>query len=697
MLSTTKAFSTFGVKEYSDEHWANVNLLLMPPEENGPNNNYFIDDSGTGLGSYPYPVLTGTFSHSPESPYETGRGSGYFQSASKFLLNSGGFNFNADFTVELWVKFITVGNCEFVGRYRTDNGSGWHFWYSSGAIYFGNTSSYFGKAFTFQSNVWYHLAVSRSSGVMKLFVNGNLEHTANSTWNFTPSPSVSGYIGNTAFSGYMTDIHVVQGLGLYESSFSVPTSEIVPIPTYSVMLARGNATIKDDSLKAKNITILGGVKSSVNKPFNNIGSLTFDGANDYLEIPNNGDFAFGTENFTIECWVYPTSVSSPHIIASTYVDTTATSWWLRFNAGYLEFGSGSTTLISVPSVAILNEWQHVAISRHGTNLRAFHNGIQVGSTVQNTNNISESTQPLRIGYLISSSTQKFYGKITNFRITKSARYKENFDLVFKPLPTVLGSSKINAEGGTVSKINGYKIHTFNESGTFTVNSNPKDVAVEYLVVGGGGGGGSYEAGGGGGGGFLTGFLSVLPATNYTVTVGSGGGSPFDGANGAPSSFHTVVASGGGGGGRHSRSGLSGGSGGGGGAAATTGAGAGTVGQGFAGGGGKITGAGGGGGAGGPGLRTGSIGGGGAGGPGKESSISGESKFYAGGGGGAGNGYGSYGGGISLGGVGGGGNGGGHASAASGGAPNTGGGGGGIAWGGGSGIGGSGIVIIRYKA
>ncbi len=85
-------------------------------------------------------------------------------------------------------------------------------------------------------------------------------------------------------------------------------------------------------------------------------------------------------------------------------------------------------------------------------------------------------------------------------------------------------------------------------------------SVQYLVVGGGGGsGGGYDtgAGGGGGGGMvLTGTLSIVPGTIYTVTVGSGGTagvsirspvSETNGGSGGNSGFASVTALGGGGG------------------------------------------------------------------------------------------------------------------------------------------------------
>ena len=238
--------------------------------------------------------------------------------------------------------------------------------------------------------------------------------------------------------------------------------------------------------------------------------------------------------------------------------------------------------------------------------------------------------------------------------------------------------------------------------------------VQVLVVAGGGSGASTGSGGGAGGLVYNSAFTVIPGTSYTVTVGEGGVAPIypstvQGANGGNSIFGSITAIGGGGGRFHgdSSGGSAGGSGGGG-AVVTGGSpgpgGAGTPGQGNAGGAGFLdvgwVGAhGGGGGAGGRGNPGGNIQGSGNGGPGLAYDISGTLTFYAGGGG-AGEVNGSV---VGTGGIGGGGSGF-FDTAGTPGTPNTGGGGGGGGFGSpppapsyytDGGIGGSGVVIVRY--
>lgn len=292
--------------------------------------------------------------------------------------------------------------------------------------------------------------------------------------------------------------------------------------------------------------------------------------------------------------------------------------------------------------------------------------------------------------------------------------------------SISGYEAVTATGGTITDIteNGtmYRVHTFTSIGSsnFTVTKGGK---IDYLIVaGGGGGGGRYHCGGGGGGGVIMKYgVGVTPQT-YTVVVGDGGASGIaqgasnslsKGYNGSNSTAFGETAIGGGGGGSNQDSataeGIDGGSGGGGSGNslnATNEAGNGTSGQGHRGGNGlgsssnsNIRVGGGGGGAGGPGGHAvqSEAPAPGDGGPGIASTISGTLTYYGGGGGGGGLAETTN---MGRGGIGGGGNG------ASGnnttpyetpGEDGRGGGGGGSnSSNDGLGVGGSGIVIIRYR-
>ena len=308
-----------------------------------------------------------------------------------------------------------------------------------------------------------------------------------------------------------------------------------------------------------------------------------------------------------------------------------------------------------------------------------------------------------------------------------------------------GNLYMVATGGTITTCGNDKIHTFTGPGTFTVCKVACCSAnnlVSYAVVAAGAGGGGGDSGGGGGaGGFrevvspsspytgspLNGYPTpgnriTVTATSFPITVGGGGAggcvslpdAQKKGQNGNNSVFSTITAAGGGGGGggpsgnpTPTVTGSNGGSGGGG-ASNPCGVPGGTGntppvtpaqgtngGAGFAqpgqhrqgGGGGGATAAG----------TAASNCGGGPGGNGATSSINGTPTARAGGGGGGGHPSSPGPGAGGSGGSGGGGAGAGPSDPAAGaGTANTGGGGGAGNLCKAGGLGGSGVVIIRYR-
>ena len=138
-----------------------------------------------------------------------------------------------------------------------------------------------------------------------------------------------------------------------------------------------------------------------------------------------------------------------------------------------------------------------------------------------------------------------------------------------------GAAPFSATGGDVTTEpgNGYKYHTFLNTGNFVTDSNAG--TVEVLIVGGGGGGGDYadagNAGGAGGAGGLVhhAALSLSASTTYPIVIGNGGpdnpspNGTYIGGNGDDSTAFGMTAKGGGGGGGYDQDGVTGGSGGGG--------------------------------------------------------------------------------------------------------------------------------------
>jgi len=131
---------------------------------------------------------------------------------------------------------------------------------------------------------------------------------------------------------------------------------------------------------------------------------------------------------------------------------------------------------------------------------------------------------------------------------------------------------ICATGGTITCSGDFRTHIFTGDGIFKIDTapTPANNNVSYLVVGGGGGTGSSggnSAGGGGAGGFREGKTPATPYTasplvapaglpvaagSYTITVGAGGAGSNassdpegDGTQGVSSVFSSITSAGGG--------------------------------------------------------------------------------------------------------------------------------------------------------
>ncbi len=159
------------------------------------------------------------------------------------------------------------------------------------------------------------------------------------------------------------------------------------------------------------------------------GSVSFDGSGDYLTLASSGDFAFGTGDFTVECWLYLSSATNYYAILHGTTNTTDT---FGFNvntfdgSNYLSYaytvGGASVNYQNLPIIS--NAWQHHALVRKNGILEWFINGLPQGKKTF-SNNVT-ATGNLKIGSL-SDDSFALNGYISNLRIIKgTALYTSDF-------------------------------------------------------------------------------------------------------------------------------------------------------------------------------------------------------------------------------------------------------------------------------
>jgi hypothetical protein len=194
-----------------------------------------------------------------------------------------------------------------------------------------------------------------------------------------------------------------------------------------------NTTFVDSSTNNHAITVYGNAQQVSASPYGSGGSGAFDGSGDYLDIPSSSDWAFGTGNFTVEAWIYATSLFNYAVITGNLANNSTTSWAFTVMAdGVVRLQNWNTVVVATGVGAIsLNTWTHVAVTRNNDKNRIFING----------NNLSESTASVNFSLINNLGIGKvpgiaatFNGYIDDLRITKGAAlYTSNFTPPTAPL------------------------------------------------------------------------------------------------------------------------------------------------------------------------------------------------------------------------------------------------------------------------
>lgn len=158
------------------------------------------------------------------------------------------------------------------------------------------------------------------------------------------------------------------------------------------------------------------------------GASSFNGSSNSLTLPDSSDFAFGTGDFTVECWAYQTtSVNYPPIIEiGDHVNTNSAVFVLRRADDSSFFPTIYSGGFYNGSIQVsLNTWTHIAYVRSSGSLRIYVNGVS-GTPVSFTNNLTNSSGN-SIGTSGPTFVYWFPGYLQDLKIYKGiAKYISNF-------------------------------------------------------------------------------------------------------------------------------------------------------------------------------------------------------------------------------------------------------------------------------
>jgi len=564
-------------------------------------NNFTITNNNTATVSTvsPFPVLRSVL----------------FNGTSQYLTipDDAALNFgSSNFTIECWVNLSNYTfaqslftkrpsasainteiqwyiNTDKLNLYASSNGTSW-------IINDASTS-----AGSFMMNSWNHVALVRNGTEFAGYINGTKSVFGSSAAAlFTNTSAVA--IGSdqassirSAVNGYISNYRIVKGTALYTASFT-PAGPLTAITSCS-LLTCNDQTIRDASVNNFTITNNNTATVSTVTPFTavlpssmkfkrtaNVGvagrSVSFNGTSQYLTLPGNAVFAFGTGDFTVEGWVYLSAAQGNQYIVDARSPSYTNNWcfgWGLGSAGLFQwYYNGVIATNSSTTDFNTNTWYHVAYVRSGGTGTLYKNGVSVGTGADTNNyNVTSETVTIARRYSTVSSAEYFGGNISNFRIVKgTAVYTTAFTPPSSPLTAIANTSLLTcnaqtiadassnnftitnngtatvssavtpflstpgtfkvkkspvaymvATGGDLVTTSGsYKVHQFTTVGTssFTISSIGSTPSIEYLVVGGGGGGGAGRNCGGGGAGGLIYNTASLSVGTYTITIGQSG-------------------------------------------------------------------------------------------------------------------------------------------------------------------------------
>jgi hypothetical protein len=224
----------------------------------------------------------------------------------------------------------------------------------------------------------------------------------------------------------MSNFRIVKGTAVYTANFTPSTTPLTAITNTSLLTCQSNRFV-DNSSNAFAITRNGDVSVQAFSPFNptaawsaatNGGSGYFDGSGDNLITPTNTALDFGSGNFTIDFWIYPTAFTTYQTVVGTRPDAnnSTTAYSIGYsNAGTLYMYTNGFVATSAVGVLRLSEWNYVAVTKSGTTVQFYVNGASSGTAGSNSQ--SFSGYPIRINGN-GDGTEQFAGYVSSVRVIK---------------------------------------------------------------------------------------------------------------------------------------------------------------------------------------------------------------------------------------------------------------------------------------
>ena len=399
--------------------------------------------SSTTITATGFPITrNGNTTQGTFTPFSQTGWSNFFDGSSNLVVSSNAVAATGAFTIEAWV-YITnntgSGSQGIYTQYLAGQAGRMQFLFDDSNKKFtfavDNTTYVTTTAYSSLYNTLAHVVVSRdSSNNLTFYVNGTRDSvTAGvSTSLYTGNPTIGNRNGGgVPYYGYISNLRITNTSVYSGTSFTVPTSPLTAISGTTLLTCQSNRFL-DNSTNAYTFTVSGTPRVQAFSPFAPTaaystsvvgGSGYFDGTGDYLTVASGATGSLGSGDFTIEGWVYCSSLPANWRLLSQGTSTTGEYLFVGYSTGAADFCTATTAVLSFPTGSfVTNTWTYFSIVRSGSgtnNLKGYINGVNVVSATS-TYNFSGTTSNY-VGLNPGTSAQAFNGYVSSLRFSGNAR------------------------------------------------------------------------------------------------------------------------------------------------------------------------------------------------------------------------------------------------------------------------------------